>query len=408
MPLNAQSNLNATEVMEELLENYHSKHAKQYASEFMQYRTIEQNGKYIDFVANIGLTANVDYSPKNFKSLYNIKATTTKNISRIVSDLFDESGNKLEYSSSYYYTGIDIKKKIKQNYHNIDFNILENIVRISIQSPLNKQKAEFFEYKITKESQNSKNDNIIEIHFENKDIKSVKNTRILASGKIVYNKTKGFTEQINFDKGYRDYTGYDFLPKVDLGQSVTEAEFEIKFKLKNGVIYPQSATYIVDWIDAKEPVSYYINTVNPRVNPIETNVIYREKIVFTNSVSLTKEQIKSVSLDKTGSYGNSVDGYAPFHKEIWDNVVFSELDYEKVKKDLSIGGETLLQQAQRNNGEKLPSETCGLNYEPEYLEQMKEYKIKYEANKEKYYRQVIEAYYPVLFGKKYKYNVLNN
>ena len=406
-PINAQNSINAGELMEEISENFHSKHAKEFASELLQYRTIEQNGKFVDFVANIGFYANTDYAPQKVKNVHDLQIINTKIITIFRSDSFDENGEKLKTSDSNYYKGNDAKKFTMLNYGDNDFVILQYLTFAMINSPLNDSKVDLFAYKITKEYENKDNDNIIELSFENKDWGSLKKTRILAFGKIIYNKTKGFTEKIAFDSGYRDYSARVYTPTPDTKESITQSAFEIDFKLKNEEIYPKSASFVTEWIDAKKPTSSYVNMLNPRINPIGTNLIYREKIEFTNSVKITKEQIKKLKLEVTGSIGAG-DRRSCYQKNMWSNVVFSDLDFDKVKVDLNVAGESLFEQAERNNGRSLPSES-EIEYIDDNARKESEARLKYqETNKDRFYRQITEVYYPVLFGKEYKYGVLTN
>ena len=93
---------------------------------------------------------------------------------------------------------------------------------------------------------------------------------------------------------------------------------------------------------------------------------------------------------------------------MWSNVVFSDLDFDKVKVDLNVAGESLFEQAERNNGRSLPSES-EIEYIDDNARKEGEARLKsQETNKDKFYRQITEVYYPVLFGKEYKYGVLTN
>ncbi len=406
----AQESVKIEDLMTEVSKNFHLKHSKAFASEFVTYRTTEQNGRYVGFLANSGIMTNINYAPtKITRAFEDIKSIFTKTISTFTTDSFDENGQMMKHKSNVpnniQTNKIKLQERLKKYYIICQSEILSIMLNTMVDGPLNKTKESLFKYSIAKEYSNSDNDKIYDIKFTNKDWTSFQNTRIMATGKIVYNKTKGYVEKIFFDKGYVDYRRKVFVPKVSSANPISLRDFELAFELKNNYVYPKYAKSNVEYVVAQSPMIDINYHIPERLNPIETKLKISEVVEFKNSVNISPKQINTLKLKLQSEYITSLN-YAPYQELVWKDMVFEYLDFEKIKKDLNVTGDDIYVQAERNNGKPLPPFDKNEEFESEAAKkevmEIRERTRKMAASR---YAQIFDAYYPILFGKDYQYKL---
>jgi len=329
--------------------------AKDFASELLQYRTVELDGKYCEFNGYKGFYIEKDFNQSEKEEPYDQFKMGSHYygvpVSVMRSDPFNLGSDLLV---SPYLIGITnsmhgTKESTSLEYNNTLSNYSAILIKRTIEvfSPLNNKFTDCYNYSINGFFTNRAEEQLVSISFETKPGVFPSKTRLYGSGTILYNISTKTPEKIYLENFVDFYaTAYHWTSYK--GHSATRHKFELSYCNMNGIIYPTTVSLDVVWVDSDAPegMRQYALISNSRLRPFRYHLKEYNRYEFTNPVSINKEQIGMLN----GKIANIFSGYycAPYNPEIWNGISLREVDREKLEKDLNRKGESLTQQAERN------------------------------------------------------------
>ncbi|MEF9987388.1 MAG: hypothetical protein RR735_09735 [Bacteroidales bacterium] len=341
-------------IMKNAAKKFAVKYSKNSVSHILQYRTVCCNNKYCEFNAYLGVIAFLDFNQNPSPFFWNNPANNIRiaPLSVFRSSAFDYNGNELELS------GINSNgNPFRLEHFNLGYinkpigNALAIKRSLEIYSPLNPKMIPYFSYIISKMFKNKEEDQFAVIEFEtNKDYFPAK-CRLLGKGSILYNISKQSIESIKMSD-FIDF--YSTAARVDFynGKSATRPSIEVVYENIDGNLFTKSIFLQINWKKpdniGKDDFIYSIIN-NARRNPFKYNLAETEYCIFSNSKLLNKQKTEHIKNLIYNSYRDPGAFYtAPYIPELWRTVQFKGIPLEKIKKDLTINGKTIEQQALQN------------------------------------------------------------
>lgn len=311
---------------------FSEKYCKNYICKATQYKTIQQNGKYVQFDGIQMIFGSFDFSQTDRTSPYfsnNAFSFYYAPISVMRSDAF-ENGKRINYYSN--------RSSDNDNLYNSysaipgEINSFSFERAIEIQGPLNPEMIQFYNFSKLTNNVNSNGDKIIEISFNTIPQKFPSNVRLLMSGKMFYNDTKNYLEKIVVDDFVSFYTTAIYRKSYS-GNNATPTKIEIQYTFKNNQIFTSSITYSTKWVDPNNENFYEIKS-NARTNPFKTKLVEREVISCSDFVVLNNTKEAKDLLQSTVMATQFHYYYAPFDSQMWSGVIID--DFPKIKSDLNV------------------------------------------------------------------------
>ena len=332
-----------------------SNRAKDFASELLQYRTVELDGKYCEFNGYKGYYVEKDFNQSEKEEPYDQSKMGSHYylvpVSVMRSDPFNlgsdllVSPNLTGKANNTYGT----KETTSLGYMNTLSHYHPILIKRTIEvfSPLNNKLTDCYNYSINGFFTNSAEEQLVSISFETKPGVFPSKTRLYGSGTILYNISTKTPEKIYLENFVDFYsTAYHWASYK--GYPATRHRFELSYCNINGIIYPATISLDVAWVDSDAPegMRQYALIPNSRLRPFRYHLKEYYRYEFTNPVSINKGQMGMLD----GKIADIFYDYycAPYNRDIWNNISLKEVDREKLEKDLNRKGESLAQQAERN------------------------------------------------------------
>lgn len=130
--------------------------------------------------------------------------------------------------------------------------------------------------------------------------------------------------------------------------SATHHVMEVTYCCQDKQIFTKSIKLNVEWIDPQVEANFYMITLNPRRNPIKNNLKEFEYYEFDKFIVLDKSKTRQVMPYLAQGAWDKLYYVAPFDLKTWTKIEWGDIDKEKLFKELSLPGRSLIQQAEKN------------------------------------------------------------
>jgi|GEM_PF-4527989 hypothetical protein len=355
----APASFQARDFVKQAAKNFAAKRARDFASEYLQYRAVEMDGKYCEFNAYKGYYAelNFDQSTKEYPwgrldaSLYVIPETVMRSDPfGVGTDVLSRPSASIDMATSATLGGI--KDRTALEYYNDPNSRSLYLAKtaLEIYSPLSANLADCYSYSVNGFFVNSAKESVVSISFETKPETFPSKTRLLGKGTILYNMSTKLPEKVHM-ANHVDYYSTFYNGSSYSGHTATKHSLELEFSQNDGFLYPAMLSLSVEWLDPQADNDrnvYYIMS-NSRLRPFRYHLKEYHRCEFTRPVSVNKTQIADIKKLVASEAVRGLLLYsAPYLPEIWDKVSFTGLNRNKMENDLNRQGESLTVQAERN------------------------------------------------------------
>ena len=352
IPARGQSSRNiSTAQLEKIVfdaaKSFSSKYCKDFISIAEYEDMVKSKERYCQLFFSYGVFGSFDFSQDKIENLYNDPNIGSFRVVGSFNSMFHSSGGKGYESQLRKTSPILIEGMPQFSEYYYQYPIIPPVARkraVEVYGPLNPRKVKLYTYSLLKGEPSKE----CEISFTTKDGCFPGETRLWGKG-VLFIKA-GIIVGFRLDNVEDRFS--HFINKRDSSPttSVNDYSYEVRYTIKDGVIFPDHLIQKVQWIkpkDLSKSVYYYVEK-NPCANPFNSSISVTTKVSFS----------KPVALDKTKK--NRYSGYfrptggswrVTLAKPVIDAKVSAYLNtipvWPAIKSDLEKGGLSIDEQNQR-------------------------------------------------------------
>lgn len=332
----------AESMVRKAAENFARDYRKDYVSLMTYTQTTECNGKYRSLHEWCGMFLSFEFNQQKKVSVKDDNYQLFMPFNALRSYLWHESRD--EELESYHVSVPErrpFEEELALSYYasNPHYYLLDAKRTIEIYGPLNPKNIRQFEYTLSGEGP----DGTVEIKFKSKDGYFPRRSRLYGAGILWIDTSDGTARKIVMDD-YIDLHAIAlyYMPK-EIPQPCTSHEMAIVYAREEGHLYTKSLIFSEKWDnpDAIDPMSIMPNV---RRRPFKNALNVSFRCEFSDFRNLDEELIETIGHIP---YSATLTMYAPCDVEWWESHRVPWIDWDKVEKDLDIGGVSLWEQGTR-------------------------------------------------------------
>ena len=327
--------------------SFSSKYCKDFISIAEYENIVKSKERYCQLFFSYGVFGSFDFSQDKIDNLYNDPNIGSFRVIGSFNSMFYSFGEK-GYESQLRKTSPTLIEGMPQfSEYYYQYPIIPPVARkraVEVYGPLNPRKIKLYTYTLIKGDPSDE----CEISFTTKDGCFPGETRLWGHGVLFI--------KAGMIVGYRLDNVEDrfshFINKKDSSPttSVNDYSYEVRYTIKDGVIFPDHLIQKVQWLKPKDLSKsvYYFAEKNPCADPFNRSITVTTKVSFSKHVALDKTQKNSyVSYFRpTGASWRLT-----LAKPVIDAKVSASLksipSWSAIKSDLEKGGLSIEKQNQR-------------------------------------------------------------
>ena len=333
----------AERLVRKAAENFARDYRKDYVSLMTYTQTTECNGKYRSLHEWCGMFLSFEFNQQKKNAFNDRNRQVLLPFNAMRSYLWHESRD--EELESYW-----IAKKgrnsfaedVALSYSNAtpQESLLYAKRSIEIYGPLNPKNIRQFDYTVSGEGP----DGTVEIKFKSKDGYFPRRSRLYGSGTLWIDTADGTARKIVMDDDYIDlYYKWMYYMQKEIPQSCTSHEMAIVYAKEEGHLYTKSLIFSEKWDNPNAVNPHYILT-NARRRPFRNALKLSLRCEFSDFRNPDEELIATIGHISDGS---TLTMYAPCDVDWWRSHRVPWIKWDRVEKDLDIGGVSLWEQGAR-------------------------------------------------------------
>ena len=334
----------AERLVRKAAENFARDYRKDYVSLMTYTQTTECNGKYRSLHEWCGMFLSFEFNQQKRTSVNDRNRQRLLPFNAMRSYLWHESRD--EELENDIITGkgrMPFAEEVALTYNaaNPHYYLLCAKRTIEIYGPLNPKNIRQFDYTVSGEGP----DGTVEIKFKSKDGYFPRRSRLYGSGILWIDTADGTARKIVMDDDYIDIHSY--VPK-EIPQSCTSHEMAIVYAREEGHLYTKSLTFSEKW-DNPDAIGPRSILPNVRRRPFRNALKLSLRCEFSDFRNLDEKLIAQVWKDARRLVidASTHSMYAPCDVDWWESHRVPWIEWDRVEKDLDIGGVSLWEQGAR-------------------------------------------------------------
>lgn len=337
----------AERLVRKAAENFARDYRKDYVSLMTYTQTTECNGKYRSLHEWCGMFLSFEFNQQKRVSVNDRNRQRLLPFNAMRSYLWHESRDEeLESYNIARKERMPFAKEVALTYNaaNPHYYLLCAKRTIEIYGPLNPKNIRQFEYTVSGEGP----DGTVEIKFKSKDGYFPRRSRLYGSGTLFIDTSDGTARKIVMND-YIDLhaTAIYYMPK-EIPQSCTSNEMTIVYVREEGHLYTKSLTFSEMW-DNPDAVDPRFILPNVRRRPFRNALKLSLRCEFSDFRNLDEGLIAQIWKDarRLVTDASTHSMYAPCDVDWWASHRVPWIDWDRVEKDLDLGGVSLWEQGAR-------------------------------------------------------------